>query len=268
MSQNSLEPSEDIQLIQRIQKLPLELRNQIEEATYESAFSGGFSYLHGAFNGASGGEKMPPPNARLLTVDKYVYTKYKEWLWKENTLVVDLARASKFYSPGQSICAVGEILGHRHFRKVHVNFSTRPLFVDFGVSWPPERPIEPPPPRHRQHELFWHWPGMVSFGDMLLRVRFYLDILPPTTLEELTLDFTECYRFNGKWQGYKAMAELCDFQPSGLWEGVHVNILAPSPEKERFLYYCWEHREVTRDAADYDKFYAEFTRLHQIAFCQ
>ncbi|KAI4183113.1 MAG: hypothetical protein L6R41_005578 [Letrouitia leprolyta] len=140
MSQRSLNSSEDVQLIQRIQKLPLEPRNQIEEATDGSAFIGGFFYLHGAPKDASSSEKMPPPNEGLLAVDKYVYAKYKEWLWNANTLTIDIARIANLYPTGEGLNDISLNLGHRHFCKVYLNFSIqhvspKPEFLRLLSVW-------------------------------------------------------------------------------------------------------------------------------------
>lgn len=51
--------------------------------------------------------------------------------------------------------------------------------------------------------------------DMAWGVRNFLDDLPRVTLEELTLDVTECYGFDGRWLGYGTVAALCDFLPTG-----------------------------------------------------
>lgn len=72
----------------------------------------------------------------------------------------------------------------------------------------------------------------------------------------------------GKGDG--AVEFLCVMQPPGRWNGVRVRVLAPSPEKERLIYYSLRHQTIPEDGFDlYWKLYrAAFPLNSDINWCE
>ncbi|KAL8717698.1 MAG: hypothetical protein Q9225_005088 [Loekoesia sp. 1 TL-2023] len=242
-------PSNDAELIERIQKLPPELRNQIEEWVFEMALCPGFLYPKGAREGHKGGKDNMTVNLQLLTVDRYVLTKYRNRIWSENTLVIGVRKAlpttGSFYE-------VPNFLRER-IRKIFFKFTIR----DMGDAWE-KHWSKVLYSKSRKHEevsnesnkpkavatsdrdtgdgsaaqaaavvyrgLSPEW-ALISLNDDLITIWYEkFGCIFPLSWEELTLGFTECYGFNGKWFGYDVINRLStyDFRKLG-----KVRLLAP-----------------------------------------
>lgn len=215
------------QLTARIQKLPQELRNQIEESVYTAALSGGFLHLYGGSKLYPGTTKLPPPNTSLLTVDKHVAAEYGgDQVWRENTLVIDMARLTEQALSGHPLHSIKAKL----VRKVIVRFSLRDLHVEAGKPWPPEPTIEP--------SIYDEPDGVCDVindaGSQRWMHEFANDAwIARGVLWKLPL-WTECYAFNGRWFGRRLACQLLGWR-SGDWNNFHVEVLTPNWEIGEYI---------------------------------
>ncbi|KAL8646343.1 MAG: hypothetical protein Q9210_006195 [Variospora velana] len=208
------------QLTLRIQRLPQELRNQIEECVYKTGLTGGFLHLRGGSKQYPGRQRLPSPNAQLLAVDKHVAAGYGHLLWSQNTLVIDIGEP---INPGLILPESCRKL----LRTVLVRSSTRALHDEVGRLWRPQlgdSPICLSSVRRTDVRT-----RMITFLDRAWAVGQLLQRLP--SLECLILDFTECYGFDGNWFGYHTAFNLCCCRRGHL-DNIRVEVQAPSVDRE------------------------------------
>lgn len=241
--------SDGVDLIERIQKLPPELQDQIEGWVYEMAFCPGFLYLQSAWEGHKRNKKHITANLQLLTVDRYVFTKYRNRIWSENTLVIGVGEAS----PTTGFLHEIPISLHERIRKVVLKFTVR----DMGDAWEKYRSkvLYSKSMKHEEVSNETNRPEIMAAGDRgtgddsaaqaaaavnrghlpeSTRYSLNADLITiwyeksgcifQLSLEELTLDFTECYGFGGAWLGYDLIDWLFTYD---FRKAAKLQILAP-----------------------------------------
>lgn len=174
-------------------KLPQELRDEILVWIFE------IELCPGAFHSDQ------PPRFELLGVSKRLQQKYEKRMWSETTFVVGNPR----HSNCQHNLYIWQLppRATSNIAKVHLGFSIRDLGDRWANFWP----------KHIKHQH----PEMRTGDDTLKMVQDYhphhyrknlsaslfrvwaakVSALNGLPLEELTLDFSECYDFNGRWRG-------------------------------------------------------------------
>ncbi|KAI4170922.1 MAG: hypothetical protein LQ346_008807 [Caloplaca aetnensis] len=226
----SLNPSDFAQLIGRIQTLPRELKDQIEESVYEAGLSGGFLHLDGGSKHCDGQKSLPTPNTRLLTVDKHVAARYGERIYSENTLVIAMAKPwiDQDYILLEEVPESLERF--ESIRKLHLDFSTRAIYENAAEHWPPRTPISGPGSVFRE-----------EFGDLTSRVWMIKSVIGHLkSLEKVTFDFTECYGPKGKWWGRRLAYSLCAFSDVNCkmvdaFPGIDVEVQCLDPRQAEFI---------------------------------
>ncbi|KAL8915889.1 MAG: hypothetical protein Q9208_008807 [Pyrenodesmia sp. 3 TL-2023] len=220
------ESSEYAQLAARIEKLPQELKNEIEGWVYMLGLSGGFLHFRGGSKYYEGCKKLPTPNMQLLTVDKHVAAKYADRIWSENTLVIDVGKyltiihlpltRSILHRTAPSFCP--DLV-----RKVLVRFSSRQLHLQVGAPWRPK-------PATDVDETAYDWSDdfAFTFQESARVAHKILGRLP--SLEHVILDFTECYGLDGRFYGCLAAWGIYGFRRNDC-QKLDIEVLAPCPQK-------------------------------------
>ncbi|KAI4232617.1 MAG: hypothetical protein LQ349_004890 [Xanthoria aureola] len=194
-----------------IQSLPLELFDQIRETVYELAFCPGFAFPHrqnsqGTYewNGTVYNTILP----QLLRISKDVRESYQTKIFSENIFVV---------GPGQTdrtlrFLGLGERRHPLPIRRAHASFSYR----DLGEDWAEQLPIGVAPPseedsanppylkRKIRRAAFNGKPEQSYCAAQARLIGLWIakyGRLSQLPLEELTLDFTECYGGCNEWLG-------------------------------------------------------------------
>lgn len=142
----------------------------------------------------AGPKRQPPPNIRLLTVDKHVYSKYGEWFWSQSTLVIDAVKPSFLKAFTKNATALKSI------RRVHLRFSTKDLGygLEEQIAYPGTSPVD----------IARYIQFRVTLRTRWLVKAFGVNKLTPS-LKELTLDFTDCYfpgSIRSTWAGNRAIS--------------------------------------------------------------
>ncbi|KAI4279614.1 MAG: hypothetical protein L6R38_005003 [Xanthoria sp. 2 TBL-2021] len=208
-----------------LQKLPQELYDLIEHYFYELVFTPGapgYIYPLGKPKDAPEPEakaydRRPKARPLLLCLSKDIYHKYRERVYAENTFV---------WGSGQ-----------RHWLCRRPKFSILPASLELVFGWADREECELlkraptqilasecPDPAERQlwiskEELILAW--MWKFSTCGLR---------SWRLNELTLDFRQCYNDDGEWLGFCLVRGLnmrCVCKPR------RITILAPDLEKKQ-----------------------------------
>ncbi|KAI4182802.1 MAG: hypothetical protein LQ346_006481 [Caloplaca aetnensis] len=221
ISENTLDMA---RLAEQVQRLPQELKDQIENLVYEMGLRPSFLYPPATAMYEAGPKRGPAPNMRLLTVDKHVNAKYGERFWSESTLVLDAVKPTFLKALTDNATALKSI------RRVHLSFTTK----DLGYT-PKEQPEFSD--RHPL-AIAHHYQFNCALRMRWLVNAFYVNKLAPS-LEALTLDFTDCYlpsRTGIYWEGGLAMAMW--LEPTLLIEWTlgtvaKLQICAPDEAKER-----------------------------------
>ncbi|KAI4184773.1 MAG: hypothetical protein LQ346_006044 [Caloplaca aetnensis] len=218
------ESPELAQLAARIQNLPQELRDEIEDWVYELDLSGGFVHLQGGTKYHDGCEKLPAPNAQILTVDKHVAAKYADRIWTENTLVIDIGKS--MMSSRQDVNVLAASMCPDLVRKVLIRFSSRQMHFEAGIPWRP-RPTTGPSRTTDD-------PCLDYFHVLQERVFIARDILAQLpSLERVTLDFTECFGLEGKFYGHYAAVSIRGFRHKDC-KKPDIEVLTPLSEQRSF----------------------------------
>ncbi|KAL8918098.1 MAG: hypothetical protein Q9208_007538 [Pyrenodesmia sp. 3 TL-2023] len=201
--------SPDAHLAYLIQtKLPQELRDEVLDWVLDMELCPGIFHPD------------KPPRFELLGVSKRLQQKYEKRIWSANTFVVGNPKFP--YIP------------YRHFRlqlpsraphnitKVHLSFSIRDLGDRWASFWP----------KH----IAQKYPGITTGEDTLKMVEDYHphhyannlsvslfrvwslkgSVVNGMPLEELTLDFSECYDFKDQWQGTRVANKYQDYLSAAL----------------------------------------------------
>ncbi|KAI4222167.1 MAG: hypothetical protein L6R36_006362 [Xanthoria steineri] len=195
-----------------IQSLPLELFDQIRETVYELAFCPGFAFPHQQTSQGTcewNGTVYNTTRPQLLCISKAVRERYQTKIFSENIFVV---------GPGQThrtlrFLGVGERRHPLPIRSAHASLSYR----DLGEDWAEQLPmcdVGGAPPSEEDWSTIQYlkqqnsWPDRwadQSYPATLARLKglwaakyWRLMQLP---LEELTVDFTECYGGYNEWLG-------------------------------------------------------------------
>ncbi|KAL8898057.1 MAG: hypothetical protein Q9207_006893 [Kuettlingeria erythrocarpa] len=219
MSNMLPESPELAQIAARIQKLPAEIRDEIEGWVYELGLSGGFVHLQGGTKHHDGYEQLPTPNTQLLAVDKHVAAKYADRIWTENTLVIDVGKSASRQDVNIQAASMPPDL----VRKVLVRFSSRQMHLEANIPWRPR----PETGLNRIADGFL-LDYLDVFQDRVFLARDILAQLP--SLEHVTLDFTECYGLEGKFYGYLAAVSMRGFRHKDCKE-LDIEVLTPALEK-------------------------------------
>lgn len=191
-----------------IQSLPLELFDQIRETVYELAFCPGFAFPHRQNSQGTyewNGTVYNTTRPQLLRVSKAVSESYQTKIFSENIFVV---------GPGQPDRTL-RFLGLTYplpIRRAHASFSYR----DLGEDWAAQLPIGVAPPSEEDSAntpyLKWKirraaFNGKPEQSYCAAQARLiglwtakYCRLMQ-LPLEELTLDFTECYGGCNEWLG-------------------------------------------------------------------
>ncbi|KAI4182803.1 MAG: hypothetical protein LQ346_006482 [Caloplaca aetnensis] len=209
-------------MLQRIQKLPTDLSNMIMASLWEGTFCPGHVYLPAHRDYQKLRHCAPDPGAAkptLLALSKGVFADFKHRFWGENTFVIGVGEPLDFHESGFMGWLPDE--ASEYVRKVHVKFSTRDLGPFCTYSLRRDHPWwEPDPwdkvdessgslatpqaqPTSGQLEISegdrdWHACQMTELHKIWLEKKWALHGL---RLEELTLDFLECYATDGRWIG-------------------------------------------------------------------
>ncbi|KAL8895119.1 MAG: hypothetical protein Q9207_008295 [Kuettlingeria erythrocarpa] len=223
--------SDFAQLGGRIQTLPRELKDQIEELVYEAGLSGGFLHLNGGSKHYDGQKSLLTPNTRLLTVDKRVAARYRERIYSENTLVIAMAKPWIDQDSILSEEVPDSLERFKSIRKLHLDFSTRAIYENAAEHWPPQTPK-------------FASPGSVfrdEFGEVSSRVWMVkLVVGHLNSLEKVTFDFTECYGPKGDWWGRRFAYSLCAFcdvngNITDAFPGISVEVQCLDPRQAEFI---------------------------------
>lgn len=180
-------------------KLPQELRDEILDWVLDMELCPGIVHPD------------KPLRFELLGVSKRLQKKYEKCIWSDNTFVVGNPRLP--YSSCRFFRWQLPSRAPRNIAKVHLSFSIRDLGDRWATFWPKHIAQKYPELRtgedtlkmvgdyHPHHyannlsvSLFCVWFGKVSAVNEL-------------PLEELTLDFSECYNFKHQWQGSRVARE-------------------------------------------------------------
>ncbi|KAI4279616.1 MAG: hypothetical protein L6R38_005005 [Xanthoria sp. 2 TBL-2021] len=229
-------------LCELVQGLPQELFDKIQETVYELAFCPGFAFPHRQTNQGTyewNGTLYNTTRPQLLSISKAVREKYSTKIFSENLFVV---------GPGMTQHTLWFLgIGWRHplpIRRVYASFSYR----DLGKDWAELLPIcgaipseedwaNSPYLKQKRHlESFdtkrdtSYIPAKSKLIGLWTAKYWRLSQLP---LEELTLDFTECYGGYNRWLGIYA-AEIIHARVSKALPGLRV--IGPSDEQRLHIH--------------------------------
>ncbi len=213
-------------LVEQVESLPQELKDQIENLVYEIGLRPGLLYPPATAIYIAGPKRGPAPNMRLLTVDKHVKAKFGERFWSQSTLVLDAVKPTFLKALTENATAL------RSIRRVHLSLTTKDL--GYTSNEQPEFPGRAPIALARHYQF-----------SLALRVRwlvnaFYVNKLAPS-LETLTLDFTDCYLPSSRhiyWEG--ALTVNMWLEPTrpiqwSLGTVAKLHICAPTEASERVI---------------------------------
>ncbi|CAO1604341.1 hypothetical protein XANCAGTX0491_007900 [Xanthoria calcicola] len=227
-----------------IQNLPLELFDQIQETVYELAFCPGFGFPHRQTSQGTcewNGTLYNTTRPQLLRISKAVRESYQTRIFSENIFVI---------GPGQThrtlrFLGIGERRHPLPIRSAHASFSYR----DLGEDWAEHFPmcdVGGAPPSEEDWATTQHLKEQKSRLDREADPSYALTLarlkdtwrakywrLMELPLEELTLDFTQCYgKYNvwlGRYMAWFIRARLPP-APSGL------RVIAPDHVEERCIH--------------------------------
>ncbi len=227
----SLTSSDFAQLIGRIQTLPQELKDQIEESVYEAGLSGSFLHLNGGSKHYDGQKFLPTPNTRLLTVDKRVAARHGARIYSENTLVIAMAKP---WIDQDSLLleeVPDSLERFKSIRKLHLDFSTRAIYENAAKHWPPRTPIFASAGSVFREDIN-------DLSGRVWMVKFVIGYLK--SLEKVTFDFTECYGPKGKWWGRHFAYSLCALSDVNcntvdVFPGLDVEVQCLDPRQAEFI---------------------------------
>ncbi|KAL9603181.1 MAG: hypothetical protein Q9219_001384 [cf. Caloplaca sp. 3 TL-2023] len=204
----ALSKSEDDQLVQRIQSLPQELMDQIEDWVYEMSFSPAFL--------EDIGHPDCPARPALLKVSRRVYTKYLSRLQYEHTYIIDIGKpvfTTAFLSCRNdstvykidlrfTIRDIDDYYVPARFMKQLNNASDEEAklhgLLHTGHSNPINRIDQYFLPSQTDEESLHNAEMTQELVEIWCEKWTTVSSL---TLTELTLDFSECYNFDGEWIG-------------------------------------------------------------------
>ncbi|KAL8647011.1 MAG: hypothetical protein Q9226_006609 [Calogaya cf. arnoldii] len=189
-------------------KLPQELLDKIKHMLFESAFCPGFVFPHQQSSSTDTilwkGRSYDKVKPQLLSISKTILAKYERRMWDENTFVI----GDMPYDKGNTI--PGEEREPQWPSKRARSWWSRVDLLD------PRSRVE----RLENHLLYHLWVGKGNLLGLLV-------------LDEVTLDFTECYGPRANWLGDK----FADFPPLFMYKRPDVlNVIAPDEEKRELLY--------------------------------
>ncbi|KAL8703802.1 MAG: hypothetical protein Q9201_003017 [Fulgogasparrea decipioides] len=166
------------------------------------------------------GKKYYVAKPTLLGISQDVSDKYKERMWTEDTFVIGKGKRDDTMDFLDQI----HLLDFRLIQKVHLAFTNRDHYDRKYFL----RVFSTPAPGDPDRDDYIRWANK-SLRDIWWD-KFYA--IEDLRLEELTLDFTECYGFDGRWLGLELVEEL-----NYLGEGIpaDLRILAPDQEKRKDL---------------------------------
>ncbi|KAL8719613.1 MAG: hypothetical protein Q9181_008041 [Wetmoreana brouardii] len=208
------------------EKLPQELVDQIQQTVFDLAFVPGFIFLQQApVEGIHSwlGKQYYAANPKLLGVSKAVKDKYEERMWTENTYVIGTGRPGytldfPYPMPWKAPTCI---------QKVHLAFTTRshPYWQSYSERFAALAQSD------RRDDAIAYSTETYQASLTLKEIwRQNYDSIKELPLTELTLDFTDCYGFNGEWLGQEIPFWFLKYGlPSNL------RILAPDLEKRVLL---------------------------------
>ncbi|KAL8901918.1 MAG: hypothetical protein Q9207_004959 [Kuettlingeria erythrocarpa] len=221
ISENTLDMA---RLAKQVQSLPQELKDQIENLVYEMGLRPGFLYPPATAMYEAGPKRGPAPNMRLLTVDKHVNAKYGERFWSQSTLVLDAVKPTFLKALTENATAL------RSIRRVRLSLTTKDL--GYTSKEQPEFPDRHP------IAIAHHYQFSFALRMRWLVNAFYVNKLAPS-LEDLTLDFTDCYLPSSRhiyWEGHLTMTMWLEPTLPIEWSlgtVAKLQICAPDEARER-----------------------------------
>ncbi|KAL8901917.1 MAG: hypothetical protein Q9207_004958 [Kuettlingeria erythrocarpa] len=209
-------------ILQRIQNLPTELSNMIMASLWQEAFCPGNVYLPAHRDYQKLRRCAIDPSAAkptLLALSKGVFVDFEHRFWGENTFVIGVGEPLDFQESGFMGWLPEE--ASEYVKKVHVKFSTRDLGPRYTPSLRRDHPCWEPDPWDKvngssgssatpqaqfnsgrleisEPHRDWHACQMTELHRIWLEKNWALYDL---RLDELTLDFLECYATDGRWIG-------------------------------------------------------------------
>ncbi|KAL8682993.1 MAG: hypothetical protein Q9186_000988 [Xanthomendoza sp. 1 TL-2023] len=236
-----LDPSQYDKLIHTLHhKVPREIYDKIQEDFLELAFHPGFvfpqQFTYTKHTFIWKGKSYPVAKPGLLCLNSDILATYQKRLWSENTFVIGVGIPS-YTTDFLGLLPQG---AHQHIRKVYLSFTSKD-----HLWWPwttqSQTHIQEPDsedPNHLTSSEAWQLIQEETLRNELDSItaglwtiwfdKYYA--IHTLSLDELTLDFTECYSAAGEWLGTE-LAERLRQPTKGLPSVLKVS--APSLEKKK-----------------------------------